>query len=108
MFLAHFVLRYGNAKIKVEVGGVGGGPRELPFHALFEGVDLVEWRSRSDQEPHVPLRQMGSQVVEMICQQRTTRAALLPVRPEHEVINHQLALRAEQLWQRFLPRTRVK
>jgi hypothetical protein len=45
---------------------------------------------------------MDHRAVEMIGQQRTARTAFFPVGAEHEVIDDQLALAAEQIGQRLL------
>jgi hypothetical protein len=45
---------------------------------------------------------MHHRAVEVIGEQRAARAALLPVRAEHEVIDDQLALAAEQIGERLL------
>ena len=74
----------------------------MPAHAPLERLDLRQRRARHDHEGDVALREVGDRAVEMIGEQRTTRAALLPVRAEHEVVDDQLAVFAEKLGQRFL------
>ena len=44
----------------------------------------------------------------MVGHERTTRAALLPIRPEHEVVNDQLAASVEKVGERFFAGGRVK
>jgi len=72
----------------------------MPAHAPLEFFDLGERRARDHDEGHVALRKMDHPAVEMIGQERTARAAFFPVGAEHEVIDDQLALAAEQIGQR--------
>src|SRR5580704_5453092 len=51
---------------------------------------------------------MDAHTVQVVSEERAARAALLPLRPQHEMIEHQLALPAKQLSERFLPARRQK
>src|SRR6266481_619660 len=75
---------------------------EPPAHALLEGLDLRQRRSRNHHQPDVSRRKMHQAAVDMVRNERAARAAFLPVRTEHEVIHNQLAPAAEKLGQRFL------
>ncbi len=88
--------------VEVEVAAERRHPFEVPAHAAFEFFDLRQRRARRDEKRHVALREMNHGAVEMIGQQRTARAAGFPVGAEHEVIDDQLALAAEQVGQRLL------
>src|SRR4051812_26036855 len=47
VIVIHFALRFflseRNVKITIEIGAIGGDPRELPAHALFEWDDFGQW-----------------------------------------------------------------
>ena len=59
-------------------------------------------------ERDVALRQMDRRPVEVLAHQRTARAAFLPVRPEHEVVDDQLASSVEELCERLTAAGRFK
>jgi len=75
----------------------------MPAHAPLERLDLRQRRTRHDHKGDVALREVGDHAVKMIGEQRTARAALLPIRTEHEMVDHQLAIFAEKLGQLSLP-----
>jgi len=52
--------------------------------------------------------EMGQCAVEVVGEERAARAAGLPARPEHEMIDHELAARPEQVGQRLAPARRVE
>jgi hypothetical protein len=86
--------------VVVEIAAERRHPGEFPTHAFFESLDLDERRARDDDETDIALRQMDGGAVEMIGQVGTVRAAGFPARAEHEVIDDQLALAAEQVGER--------
>ena len=86
----------------IEVAAERRQPFEFPAHALLERLDFRQRCARHDDERHVALRKMNRGAVEMIGQIRAARAALLPAGTEHEVIDDELALAAEQIGQGFL------
>src|ERR1700728_1079330 len=88
--------------VEVEIAAEGRHPFEMPSHAALEFLDLPERRPGDDDEGDVTLRDVNGRTVEMIGEQRTARAAFLPVGSEHEVVDDELALRAEKAAQRFL------
>src|SRR6266478_8991055 len=75
---------------------------EPPAHALFECFDLSQRRARNHRQAHVSRRQVRHTAVEMIREVRATRAAFLPIRTEHEVVDDQLASAAEEIGKRLL------
>jgi hypothetical protein len=83
-------------------------PLEAPAHAALEFLDLRQRRPRHDDKGDVALPEVDRGAVEMIGKQRTAWAALLPAGAEHEVINDQLTLAAEQIGQGLFARRRIE
>ena len=54
----------------------------------LERFDLGKRRARHGGECHVALRKVDDRAVEMIGEERTTRAAFLPARAKHEMIDY--------------------
>src|SRR5205807_9134453 len=61
-------------------------------------------RTGNDGERRVALSNVNVDAVEMVRPKRAMRATFLPARPEHEVIDEELALTAEQISERHLAR----
>ena len=97
-----FLRRRRDVIVEVEVAAARRHPFEVPAHARFEFIDLRQRGARHDDERHVALREVDDGTVKMIGQERAARAAGFPVGAEHEVIDDQLALAAEQVGQGFL------
>jgi hypothetical protein len=63
---------------------------ELPAHALLEGLDLCERRSRNHCQSHVAMRQVNRHAVKLVRDVRATRTTRRPSRTQHEVIHNEL------------------
>jgi hypothetical protein len=100
--LGHFVLRERHVIVVVEVVPVGRHPLEAPAHALLEGLDLGQRRPRNRHQRHVPGIQVHDVAVEIVGRPGAARATLLPLRPEHEVIDDQLAAAVEEVGESLL------
>jgi hypothetical protein len=87
----------GNFEIPIEIGIERRHPLELPSHALTIPLQLLKGCPGNRNEGGIPLRQVGGGAVVIVCPERTTGAALLPIRAEHEVINDQLPFATEQV-----------
>ena len=68
----------------------------------FAAETAKAMRTKPPLSMSIALRQMNGGAVEMVGQERAARAALLPARTEHEVIDDQLAAAVEQVGQRLL------
>src|SRR5262249_6988176 len=66
------------------------------------------WRPRDHNKRHVAIGEMNGSSVKMIGEVGAAAATLLPSRSEHEVIDDQLALIAEQLGEALLALARVE
>ena len=95
--LALLFLRERDIEVEVEVAAERGRPGERPPHPPLERLQLRERRARDRPEHHVMVRQVDGEAVEPVCDRRAGRTARRVVRPEHEVIHHQLRAPAEQL-----------
>src|SRR6202040_2819808 len=84
--LRDFFLRCGDLIVEIEVGAIGRYPMKTPAHALLERLDLRQRRSRNHHHPDVSRGEMYGAGVDMVGNERATRAALFPPRAEHEVI----------------------
>ena len=92
--------READVEVAVEVVARRRDPVELPAHALPEALDLGQRRARDGHERDVAVRQVHEHAVGVVGHVRAARAALLPARPEHEVLHQQLAPAVEQLGER--------
>src|SRR6266704_5136567 len=81
---------------------------EPPAHPLLERFDLRQRRPRNGHQPHVSRRKMHNTAVNMIRNERATRAAFHPRWTQHEVIHNQLASASEKIGQRFLALLSIK
>ncbi len=52
--------------------------------------------------------EMRHRAIKIVGKKRTSRAALIPVRSEHEMIDQQLAAPVEQIGKRFPSRRRIE
>src|SRR5450759_1457501 len=75
---------------------------EAPAHAILEGFDLGQRRSRNHDQRDVAIGEVNEAAVEMIGQERAAWTTLLPPRTEHEVVHNQLASAVEEVGERFL------
>src|SRR5581483_10899144 len=66
-------------------------------HAPAIGVALSDRRMDNGRQLHVPVLQVHSDAVVVVGPERAAGTALPPVRPEHEVIDEQLARAGEQV-----------
>src|SRR5664279_6348175 len=102
------VLRERHPIVVVEIASIRRHPWEAPSHALFEGLDFRQSCPRNRGERRIPLRQVDPHSVEIVGDERAARAAFLPSRTEHEMIDNQLAAAVEQLSQRLLSMRTLK
>ena len=85
------VVLEGDVEIEIEIAAEGRHPREAPAHAPLEGLDLGKRRAGDCHERHVALGEVDEGAVEMIGKIGAALAAFLPVRPQHEVVDDELA-----------------
>src|SRR5204863_7045165 len=86
----------GDVEVVVEVRADRRVPREVPAHALLEGLDLDDGRVRHARErgvAHVQMREMA----DLVCEPRAARASGVLVVEPHEVVDEELAATLEQL-----------
>src|SRR5882724_896376 len=95
--------REGDVEIKIEICLERGEPLKPPTHALLERRGFFPRRAGNDGERRVALSDVKVPAVEMVGPKEAMLATFLPARPEHEVIDDQLALAAEQLAERLSP-----
>src|SRR5262249_28621470 len=80
--------------------------RRYPFegaaHALPESLELLERRARDRDEGDIALRQMDREAIETVGPERAALAGRVPARVEHEMLDDQLVMAAEQIRQRLL------
>ena len=95
--LRHLLLRERHVEVSVEVAAVGRHPIEPPAHPFLERLDLGQRRSRNHHHGDVACRQVRKGAVDMVGHERAARAALLPIRSEHEVVDNQLAASGEEI-----------
>ena len=91
LLLLHLFRREGDVIVPVEVVAVGRHPLEAPAHASFVGLELVQRRPGHRHQVDVPMIEMNDDTVVVIGPERAAGTTLVPFRPEHEVINDQLA-----------------
>jgi hypothetical protein len=89
-------------EVVVEVAAVGGVPGERPAHSLAVRGEFPVRRPRHGHECGVADVQLA-QPADLVGGGGATRAALLPVRAEHEVVHHQLRPALEQVEQADRP-----
>ena len=82
-------------EIKIEVRVERGDPFELPPHAILERFDFLSWRARNDRENRVAPANVKVHAVKWSAQKEQCGQPSLPARPEHEVIDDELAFVAE-------------
>src|SRR5713226_8428703 len=75
---------------------------EAPAHPFLKRLDLRQRRSRNNRQSDIPRRKVHHAAANMVGNVGTAWAAFLPFRPEHEVINDQLTLAAEEVDERLL------
>src|SRR4030095_3577326 len=86
----------------VEVAAERRDPVEAPVHAALEGFDPRQGRARDGYERQIAMLEMPARAVDMVGAERAADAAFLPVRPEHEMLDHELAAPVEQVGERHL------
>src|SRR5205807_3285518 len=86
-----------HVEIKIEIRLERGNPFEPPTHALLERLNFRQRRAGNDGKSRVALSNVSVHAVEMVGPKRAMLATFLPPRPEHEVIDDELALSAEQV-----------
>src|SRR4029450_3532343 len=84
--LADLLGPVGRLEVVAEVGRLRGHPAEAPAAAPAVVLDPVDRRARDRGEGRVMAGKLLVQPVEMVAELRAARAAILPVRREHEVI----------------------
>src|SRR5277367_1779524 len=89
-------------EVIVEVAAMRRHPPELPPHAPPERFNLLERRARNRDKRDIMMFKMRQSPVNMIRLERTPDTTLLPSRPEHKVLNNQLAASVKQIRQRLL------
>ena len=87
-------------EVMIEAAAVGRDPIEAPAHAFLERLDLGQRRARNGHHRHIARGQMREHAIRMVGHVRAAWAALLPARPEHEVLDDQLALTGEEVRER--------
>src|SRR6266576_6104720 len=97
-----------HVEIKIEIRVERGKPFEAPAHALLEWLNFRQRRAGNDGESRVALSNVKVHAVEMVGPKGAVLAAFPPARPEHEMINDELAFAAEQIAERRLARRSVE
>src|SRR5262249_14116193 len=82
--------------------GAAGDPFEGPAHAALERLDLGQRGARHRHDVGVAGAQMDADALEIVSPERAALAGRLPVRMEHEVVDDELRLAAEELAQLHL------
>src|SRR5262245_19550558 len=80
----------------------------MPIHALPHLLDALDGRARYGGEGEVGMLEMLERGVDMIGEERTARANVIRIGRQHEMIDRELASRAEQLGKRYLAFWTVK
>src|SRR5206468_11094519 len=81
---------------------------EPPAHALLERCNLLPRRARNDRESRVAPSDVKVHAVDMVGPKRAMGATFLPAWPEHEMIDNELTLAAEQIAERHIARRPVE
>ncbi len=84
-------------EVSIEVRPQRRYPLERPTHPLAIRLDLVERGIRYGNQRRIAMCEVYVDAVVVIRPERTTGAAFFPVGPEHEVIDQQLFLAAEEV-----------
>ena len=87
--------------VVIEFRAQGGNPFEPPTHALAVGFDILYGSIGHGDEGCIPMTEVDVNAVIIIGPERATWAALLPVRPVHEVIHQKLPVAAKQVIECF-------
>src|SRR5947208_2615205 len=95
--LRHIFFRERNVKISVEVVAEGRDPIKMPAHAFLECFDFGQRRAGDHYHCDVTRCEVRNGAIEMVGHEGATRAALLPIRSEHEVVDNQLAASGEEV-----------
>src|SRR5215218_5807754 len=106
--LADLLGPVGGLEVVAEVGRLRGDPAETPAAAPAVVLDPVDRRARDRREGGVMAGKLPLQPVEMAAELRAARAAVLPVRRKHEVIDDQPPASPEQLAERLPADWRVE
>jgi len=77
--------------VAIKVVAVGRHPLEVPTHALPVALQFLKWRARDRHQRNVAAAQMHHGAVVVVGPERAARAAFLPIWPEHEMIDQELA-----------------
>src|SRR5712691_1126349 len=88
----------GHVEVVVEVASQRRIPRESPAHPLPEGLDLAD-RSPGYRRVRGVVRMQVSQVTDVVGLIRADRAASVPGRVEHEVLDDELCPALEEIQQ---------
>ena len=93
-------VREGDVIVEVEIAGGRGDPAKLPAHPLPVGFELGDRPARDRDEADVVMLEVLPRAVDLIREQRTAGASLVPFGTEHEVIDNELAAPVEQFAER--------
>src|SRR6266436_1270343 len=93
-------VREGDVIVEVEIAGGRGDPAKLPAYPLAVGFELLHWSARDRDETDVVMLEMLARAVDLIAEQRTAGASLLPFGTEHEMIDDELTASVEQIAER--------
>src|SRR5262249_48304189 len=96
------------SEVVVEPVSARGDPREAPAEPVAIGGELLERRARDRDERDVPGLQVDDIRVEAVGPERATRAALVVLRPGHDVVEDELAPPVEELGEGLPPLRRVE
>src|SRR5438094_871656 len=97
----HFRGREGDVEVEVEVAARGREPLEAPAHALVISGEIGIRRPGNRDHGDVAVVEVDDRAVEAVGPARAARAAGVPARAEHEVIDDELAAPVEQLGERL-------
>jgi hypothetical protein len=95
-------------EVVVEVIVVGRGPLEVPTKPFLIFLYSIQARFGNCEQLDVAMLKVITDPVEIIGPEGTTRTTFGPIRPEHEVIDDQLAAITKQIRQSFLARYGVE
>ena len=83
--------------VEVEIAAEGRDPLKLPTHALLEGFNLDQRRTRNHHEHRIAIGEVDGCAVEMVRQVGAAWTPCLPAGTEHEVIHDELTAAVEQI-----------
>src|SRR6266403_1746097 len=86
--------------VLVEVADGRGDPAELPAHPLTICLELCDRSARDRDKADVVMLEMLPRAVDLVREQRTAGASLLPLGTKHEVMDDKLTASVEQVAQR--------